>query len=169
MCVKNKTIIYVARASNSKRDCEHDLYCCLLPRCEALRTCRSGFPIATVNCLFAEFVSQLIRMFSSNNYQKQIHSSTTLSCSLYISSLVQWLAIWAKVKITLQYWVSLTYSTKNLKWESYLIDNSRVNASFMRWSRNFKFHVRNERLPCFHITSFEGYALKVHAQLWKQK
>ena len=25
----------------------HDLYCCLLPQCEALRTCRSGFPIAT--------------------------------------------------------------------------------------------------------------------------
>jgi len=24
-----------------------DLYCYLLPRCEALRTCRSGFPIAT--------------------------------------------------------------------------------------------------------------------------
>ena len=23
------------------------IYCCLLPRCEALRTCRSGFPIAT--------------------------------------------------------------------------------------------------------------------------
>jgi len=48
MCVKNNTIIYVTRASNSKRDCEHDLYCCLLPQCEALRTCRSGFPIATV-------------------------------------------------------------------------------------------------------------------------
>jgi len=31
MCVKHNTIIYVARASNSKRDCEHDLYCCLLP------------------------------------------------------------------------------------------------------------------------------------------
>jgi len=46
--VKNNTIIYVARASNSTRDCEHDLYCCLLPRCEALRTCRSRFPIATV-------------------------------------------------------------------------------------------------------------------------
>ena len=44
---ENNTIIYVARASNSKRGCEHDLYCCLLPRCEALRTCRSGFPIAT--------------------------------------------------------------------------------------------------------------------------
>ena len=24
----------------------HDLYCCLLPQCEALRTCRSDFPIA---------------------------------------------------------------------------------------------------------------------------
>ena len=48
MCGKNNTIICVARASNSKRDCEHDLYCCLLPQCEALRTCRSGYPIATV-------------------------------------------------------------------------------------------------------------------------
>jgi len=34
----------------SKKDCEHDLYCCLLPRCEALRTCRSVFPIATKWC-----------------------------------------------------------------------------------------------------------------------
>jgi len=25
-----------------------ELYCCLLPQCEALRICRSGFPIATV-------------------------------------------------------------------------------------------------------------------------
>ena len=30
--MKNNTIIYVERASNSKRDCEHDLYCCLLLR-----------------------------------------------------------------------------------------------------------------------------------------
>jgi len=49
MCVKNNTTICVARASHRKRDCEHDLYCCLLPRCEALRTCRSGFPIATLH------------------------------------------------------------------------------------------------------------------------
>jgi len=49
MCVNNNTIIYVARASNSKRDCEHDLYYCLLPQCEALRICRSGFPIATLS------------------------------------------------------------------------------------------------------------------------
>jgi len=26
-----------------------DLYCCLLPRCKSLRTCRSGFPIATLS------------------------------------------------------------------------------------------------------------------------
>jgi len=26
----------------------HDLYCCLLPRCEALRTCRLGFSIASI-------------------------------------------------------------------------------------------------------------------------
>ena len=28
----------------------HDPYCCLLPQCEALRTCRLGFPIATQWC-----------------------------------------------------------------------------------------------------------------------
>jgi len=49
MRVKNNTIICVPRTNNSKRDCEHDLYCCLLPRCEALRTCCSGFPIATIH------------------------------------------------------------------------------------------------------------------------
>ena len=28
--------------------CDH--YCCLLPQCKALRTCRLGFPIATAHC-----------------------------------------------------------------------------------------------------------------------
>jgi len=37
--------VSVARASNNKRDCV--VCCCLLPQCEALRTCRSGFPITT--------------------------------------------------------------------------------------------------------------------------
>jgi len=27
-----------------------DLYCCLLPQCETLRTCHSGFPIAKLKC-----------------------------------------------------------------------------------------------------------------------
>ena len=40
--------IYVARTSNKRVISSGDLYCCLLPQCDALRTCRSGFPIATV-------------------------------------------------------------------------------------------------------------------------
>ena len=50
MYMKNNTIIYVARASNSERDCEHNLFCCLLPWCDAWRTCHSGFPIVTKWC-----------------------------------------------------------------------------------------------------------------------
>jgi len=40
--------IYVARTSNNRVISSGDPYCCLLPQCEALRTCRSGFPIATL-------------------------------------------------------------------------------------------------------------------------
>ena len=40
--------IYVARTSNKRVISSGDLYCCLLPQCDALRTCRSGFPIKTV-------------------------------------------------------------------------------------------------------------------------
>jgi len=41
--------ICVARASNNKREiATHDLHCCLLSRCDASRTFRSGFPIATI-------------------------------------------------------------------------------------------------------------------------
>jgi len=49
MCVKNNTIMYVARTSINRVNSSGDLYCCLLPQCEALRTCHSGFPIATVS------------------------------------------------------------------------------------------------------------------------
>jgi len=41
--------MYVARTSNNRVISSGDLYCCLLPRCEALRKCRAGFPIATVS------------------------------------------------------------------------------------------------------------------------
>ena len=65
--MKNNTIIYVARASNSKRDCEHDLYCCLLLWCETLRTCRSGFPIATaVKYFSAEISGRQVTMYSDH-------------------------------------------------------------------------------------------------------
>ena len=39
--------LYVARTSNNRVIIACYLYCCLLPQCEPLRTCRSGFPIAT--------------------------------------------------------------------------------------------------------------------------
>jgi len=41
--------MYVAQTSNNTVFSSGDLYCCLLPQCAALRTCRSGFPIATVS------------------------------------------------------------------------------------------------------------------------
>jgi len=50
MCVKNNTHMYVVRTSNNRVISLGDLYCCLLPQCEALRTCCSGFPIATKWC-----------------------------------------------------------------------------------------------------------------------
>jgi len=75
VCVKNNTYMYVAWTSNNRvlwmewswwvtsndaceaseqlivlanGDDKSDLYCCLLPQCETLRTCRSGFPTATM-------------------------------------------------------------------------------------------------------------------------
>ena len=44
--------IYVARTCNNRVIMACELYCCLLPQCEALRTCRSGFPIATAETSF---------------------------------------------------------------------------------------------------------------------
>jgi len=40
--------IYVARTSN-------DIYCCLLPQCEALRTCRSAFSGRNSNISIGHF------------------------------------------------------------------------------------------------------------------
>jgi len=39
--------MYVAWTSNNRMIMACELYCCLLPQCEALRICRSGFLIAT--------------------------------------------------------------------------------------------------------------------------
>jgi len=42
MCAQNN--IYAWREQAIIREiATHDLYCCLLPQCEALRTCRSSF------------------------------------------------------------------------------------------------------------------------------
>ena len=47
MCAKNNTHIFMAQTSNNRVIMACDFYCCLLPQCEALHTCRSGFPIET--------------------------------------------------------------------------------------------------------------------------
>ena len=47
MWVKNNTHLYVERTSNNRVIMACDLYRCLLPQCEALHTCCSGFPITT--------------------------------------------------------------------------------------------------------------------------
>ena len=47
VCEEQK-YMYVARTSNNRVISSGDLYCCLLPQCEALRTCHSRFPIATL-------------------------------------------------------------------------------------------------------------------------
>jgi len=49
MCAKNGAHIYVTRISNNRVITAHDLCYCSLPQCEPLRTCRSGFPIATTS------------------------------------------------------------------------------------------------------------------------
>ena len=49
MCLTNNTIhICGANKQYNRVIMACELYCCLLPQCEALRTCRSGFPIATL-------------------------------------------------------------------------------------------------------------------------
>ena len=48
MCVKNNT--HVARTSRSRMSTTWNLYCCLVPQCEALHTCCSAFPITTKWC-----------------------------------------------------------------------------------------------------------------------
>jgi len=51
-----RTKIYVCGAnSNNRVISSGDLYCCLLPWCEALRTSRSGFPIVTIPLVFFIF------------------------------------------------------------------------------------------------------------------
>jgi len=48
---QHHTYVYVARTSSNRVIMACELYCCLLPQCEALRICRSGFPIATLSHL----------------------------------------------------------------------------------------------------------------------
>ena len=56
--------IYMARTSNNRVILACELHCCLLPQCEALRICRSGFPIATLS------ISKFINMKTCQRTQR---------------------------------------------------------------------------------------------------
>ena len=68
VCEEQK-YMYVAWTSNNRViSSSGDLYCCLLPRCKALRTCRSGFPIATVRSTSSHSVSTFFWEKSHENF-----------------------------------------------------------------------------------------------------
>ena len=68
--------IYVARTSNNRVFAACDLYCCLQPQCEALRTCRTGFPIATswttIRPKESAWQNALLRNQSKNGQMKEL-------------------------------------------------------------------------------------------------
>ena len=47
-CQKHLESSVIKQSTIDVREIASMISCCLLPRCEALRTCRSGFPIATL-------------------------------------------------------------------------------------------------------------------------
>ena len=72
MCVKNKNICAWREQAIIREIATHDLCCCLLPGCEALRTCRSRFPIATKWLAMRWF--QSIRPYSWATGRNSIYS-----------------------------------------------------------------------------------------------
>ena len=74
--------IYVARTSNNREIAAHDLYCCLLPQCEALLTCRSGFPIATPYCPSAGSDSLYLQFKPTIWTQRCLRKHTNCTISL---------------------------------------------------------------------------------------
>jgi len=67
----------------------HDLYCCLLPQCEALHTCRSGFPIVTKWCCGnSRFLRESAKIFPRVSKMMKFHLCTprpTLDRARYVT------------------------------------------------------------------------------------
>ena len=74
MVPEEQKFMYVAQTSNNRVFSSGDLYCCLLPRCEALRTCRSGFPIATQLSFFSQ---------ARSNTPRWLTCSANLTCRTF--------------------------------------------------------------------------------------
>jgi len=108
-----------------------DLYCCLLPQCEALRTCRSGFPIATAEYTDAQKVApRPFGKYSVFNYIA-MHSSAVLTC---LSDL---LCRWQETEIKVVYgdYVSRSVATLLLRKSTRFHDkNTRLQKeTFAQW------------------------------------
>ena len=90
-CELGEQLIYVLMVSKGVIS-SGELYCCLLPQCEALRICRSGFPIATVakspqsHCDNKKVVNCAIVLFKEKlNRKKQKCSEKVVSCRVRCS------------------------------------------------------------------------------------
>jgi len=70
MYVKNNTHIYVSQTSRNRMSTTWDLHCCLLPQCEALHTCRLGFPITIKWCF-----DQDVKVVSGATFTKRMCDS----------------------------------------------------------------------------------------------
>jgi len=65
MCVKNNT--HVPRTSRNRMSTTWDLYCCLVPQCEAVRTCCSALLITTKWCF-----DQDVKVVPGTTFTKRI-------------------------------------------------------------------------------------------------
>jgi len=72
MCAKNNTHLYVVWTSNNRVISLGDVYCCLLPQCEALHTCCWGVPIATVTKMMLVITYLFLFQQSFPNYLRII-------------------------------------------------------------------------------------------------
>ena len=107
--------IYVAWTSNNRVIIACELYCCLLPQCEALRTCHSGFPIATILQTALFFFCQISSYVLKTNLWYRDLDKTSRP-KLQISKFVHFPEIFPKIIITTLklnflnlFWLFLTY------------------------------------------------------------
>jgi len=73
--------MYVARTSNNRVITACDLYFCLLPECEALRTCPSGFPITPFCILTLSYSFEKITCLADFVYEGRM-LFFTMNCGL---------------------------------------------------------------------------------------
>ena len=88
MCMKNNA--HVGRASRNDMSTTWDLYCCLVPQCEALRTCCSTFPITTKWCF-----DQDVKVVAGTTFTKRTcNRCGSLQKQGYVVTTSRWTLHW---------------------------------------------------------------------------